>query len=259
MKKLLIMALLVLALVVTAVACDKTPETPADTTVADTEAPTEEATTEEETTEEATTEEETTEEETTEEATTEEETTEEVTTEEETTEEVTTEEETTEELNTYEVDLSTVTATGNWPTVDVPVPGSVFGEAHCIALHYGSVALGEMDLSKYSKVTVTYATPDDATVPGAGDQYNKTAKRVMLLNASPAAEGTFECLPEESAIVAYNQYERSPASLTVTTVEIDLTEVDYNGQLYLTFDFRDANNAQAAEGYLVWLTGVVFS
>lgn len=249
MKKLLIMALLVLALVVTAVACDKTPETPADTTVADTEAPTEEATTEEETTEEATTEEETTEE-----ATTEEETTEEVTT-----EEVTTEEETTEELNTYEVDLSTVTATGNWPTVDVPVPGSVFGEAHCIALHYGSVALGEMDLSQYSKVTVTYATPDDATVPGAGDQYNKTAKRVMLLNAPPAAEGTFECLPEESAIVAYNQYDRSPASLTLTTVEIDLTEVDYNGQLYLTFDFRDANNAQAAEGYLVWLTGVVFS
>ena len=175
------------------------------------------------------------------------------------TEEATTEEETTEELNTYEVDLSTVTATGNWPTVDVPVPGSVFGEAHCIALHYGSVALGEMDLSQYSKVTVTYATPDDATVPGAGDQYNKTAKRVMLLNAPPAAEGTFECLPEESAIVAYNQYERSPASLTVTTVEIDLTEVTYNGQLYLTFDFRDANNAQAAEGYLVWLTGVVFS
>ena len=164
-----------------------------------------------------------------------------------------------EVVEPYTVDLSTVTATGNWPTVDVPVPGSVFGEAHCIALHYGSVALGEMDLSQYSKVTVTYATPDDATVPGAGDQYNKTAKRVMLLNAPSAAEGTFECLPEESAIVAYNQYERSPASLTVTTVEIDLTEVDYNGQLYLTFDFRDANNAQAAEGYLVWLTGVVFS
>ena len=167
MKKLLIMALLVLALVVTAVACDKTPETPADTTVADTEAPTEEATTEEETTEEATTEEETTEEETTEEATT--------------------EEETTEELNTYEVDLSTVTATGNWPTVDVPVPGSVFGEAHCIALHYGSVALGEMDLSKYSKVTVTYATPDDATVPGAG-------RRIMSAPAVAKAAISFRVM-----------------------------------------------------------------
>ena len=159
----------------------------------------------------------------------------------------------------YEVDLSTVGATGNYPVVDVPVPGSVFGKDHCFALHYGSIALGEMDLSKYSKVTVTYATPDDATVPGASDQYNKTGKRVMLLNAPSAAEGTFECLPEESAIVAYNQYEMSPASLTLTTVEIDLTEVTYNGQLYLTFDYRDANNAQAAEGFLVWLTGVVFS
>ena len=167
--------------------------------------------------------------------------------------------ETPEVVEPYTVDLSTVTATGNWPTVDVPVPGSVFGMDHCIALHYGSVALGEMDLSQYSKVTVTYATPDDATVPGAGDQYNKTAKRVMLLNAPSAAEGTFECLPEESAIVAYNQYERSPASLTVTTVEIDLTEVTYNGQLYLTFDFRDANNNQAAEGFLVWLTGISFA
>ena len=254
MKKLLLIAILMLALVVAVVACDKTPDV-TDTTAEDTtvETPTEEATTEE------TTEETTTEEETTEEATTEEETTEEVTTEEETTEEETTEEVTTEPDNTYEVDLSTVGATGNWPTVDNPVPGAVFGEEHCIALHYGSINLGEMDLSKYSKVTVTYATPDDATVPGASDQYNKTGKRVLLLNAPSASQGTFEYLPEESAIITSAQYQMSPASLTTTTVEIDLTEVDYNGQLYLTFDYRDADNGQAAEGFLVWVTGISFS
>ena len=155
-----------------------------------------------------------------------------------------------------EIDLSTVTSTGNYPTVDVPVPGSVFGTDHCFALHYGSINLGEIDLSRYSKVIVTYATPDDATVPGASDQYNKTGKRVLLLNAPSASESTFEYLPEESAIITSTQYEMSPASLTTTTVEIDLTNVTYNGTVYLTFDYRDAENGQAATGFLVWVTGI---
>jgi hypothetical protein len=155
-----------------------------------------------------------------------------------------------------ELDLSTLTSTGNYPTVDVPVPGSVFGTDHCFALHYGSINLGEIDLSRYSKVIVTYATPDDATVPGASDQYNMTGKRVLLLNAPSASQGTFEYLPEESAIITSTQYEMSPASLTTTTVEIDLTNVTYNGTVYLTFDYRDAENGQAANGFLVWVTGI---
>ena len=158
-----------------------------------------------------------------------------------------------------EIDLSTVTSTGNYPTVDVPVPGSVFGTDHCFALHYGSINLGEIDLSRYSKVIVTYATPDDATVPGASDQYNKTGKRVLLLNAPSASQGTFEYLPEESAIITSTQYEMSPASLTTTTVEIDLTNVTYNGTVYLTFDYRDAENGQAATGFLVWVTGITLA
>ena len=166
MKKLLLIAILMLALVLTAVACDKTPDGE-DTTVADTtvetptEAPTEEPT-EEVTTEEPTTEEVTTEEPTTEEVTTEEPTTEEVTTEEPTTEEVTTEEPTDEVVEPVDIDLTTVTATGSWPTVDVPVNAPALGlgeDQHVIALHYGSIVLGEMDLSKFSKVTVTYVTP----------------------------------------------------------------------------------------------------
>ena len=158
-----------------------------------------------------------------------------------------------------ELDLSTLTSTGNYPTVDVPVPGSVFGTDHCFALHYGSINLGEIDLSRYSKVIVTYATPDDATVPGASDQYNMTGKRVLLLNAPSASQGTFEYLPEESAIITSTQYEMSPASLTTTTVEIDLTNVTYNGTVYLTFDYRDAQNGQAATGFLVWVTGITLA
>ena len=167
--------------------------------------------------------------------------------------------ETPEVVEPYTVDLSTVTATGNYPTVDVPVPGSVFGTDHCFALHYGSINLGEIDLSRYSKVIVTYATPDDATVPGASDQYNMTGKRVLLLNAPSASQGTFEYLPEESAIITSTQYEMSPASLTTTTVEIDLTNVTYNGTVYLTFDYRDAENGQAATGFLVWVTGITLA
>ena len=158
-----------------------------------------------------------------------------------------------------ELDLSTLTSTGNYPTVDVPVPGSVFGTDHCFALHYGSINLGEIDLSRYSKVIVTYATPDEATVPGASDQYNQTGKRVLLLNAPSESQGTFEYLPEESAIITSTQYELSPASLTTTTVEIDLTNVTYNGTVYLTFDYRDAENGQAATGFLVWVTGITLA
>jgi hypothetical protein len=43
------------------------------------------------------------------------------------------------------------------------------------------------------------------------------------------------------------------------TVEIDLTNVDYNGQLYLSFDFRNAENAFGALGYLVFVTDITFA
>ena len=157
------------------------------------------------------------------------------------------------------IDLSAVTSTGSYPTVDNPIPGSLFGAAHCYALHYGSINLGEMDLSKYSKVTITYSTPDDATVPTASAEYNMTGKRVLLLNAPSAAEGTFEYLPEESAIITSTQYELSPASLIPTTVEIDLSEITYNGDVYLTFDFRNPNNEIAVNAYVVWLIDITFS
>ena len=156
------------------------------------------------------------------------------------------------------IDLSAVTSTGNYPTVDYPISGSLFGADHCYALHYGSINLGEMDLSQYSKVTITYSTPDDATVPTASAEYNMTGKRVLLLNAPSAAEGTFEYLPEESAIITSTQYELSPASLIPTTVEIDLSEITYNGDVYLTFDFRDPNNGVAVNAYVVWVIGIIF-
>ena len=43
------------------------------------------------------------------------------------------------------------------------------------------------------------------------------------------------------------------------TVEIDLTDVDYNGQVVLSFDARNENNEFGAIGYLVYVMGITLS
>ena len=162
------------------------------------------------------------------------------------------------------VDLTTVGITGSYPTVDVPINAGSLGltEGHVITLHYGSINLGEMDLSQYSKVTVTYATPCGvANGQDMNAEYEATGKRVLLLNAPSEiqAGSAFELLPAEDAIVATAPYEISPTYTQIMTVEIDLTNVDYNGQLYLSFDFRNADNAFGALGYLVFVTDITFA
>ena len=255
MKKLLVLLALCMALSVVLIACD-THEQPMDETT--------EGTTEAPTTEAPTTEEPTTEEPTTEEPTTEEPTTEEPTTEEPTTEEPTTEEQTTEPDNSWDVDFSKAPISGSYaePWAGNQLIPSLSAQDLIYVVHYGSINLGEVDLSKYSKVTVTYATPVGGDSAG-GDfatQYEATAKRVMLLNTASAIQdgSAFEYLPEESAIIASAQYSMSATHMALTTVEIDLSAIDYNGQTYLTFDFRDANNAFGATSYLIVVTDIVF-
>ena len=169
-----------------------------------------------------------------------------------------------ETVEPLEVDLTTVGITGSYPTVDNPINGTALGlsaDAHVISLHYGSINLGDVDLSKYSKVTVAYATPTDEFAEGMNDQYNATGKRVLLLNAlSAIQDGTpFEYLPSDGAIIATNHYEQSASLLAITTVDIDLSEIDYNGPVYLTFDARNASNEFGAIGYMVWVVGITFA
>ena len=259
MKKLLVLLALCMVISVALVACDNGEQPGEQTTAGTTEAPT----TEEPTTEEPTTEEPTTEAPTTEEPTTEEPTTEEPTTEEPTTEEATTEAPAQPD-NSWDVDFSKAPISGSYPE---PWAGnqlipSLSAQDLIYVVHYGSINLGEVDLSKYSKVTVTYATPVGGDSAG-GDfaaQYEATAKRVMLLNTASAIQenSAFEYLPEDSAIIASAQYSMSATHMALTTVEIDLSAIDYNGQTYLTFDFRDANNAFGATSYLIVVTDIVF-
>ena len=177
-------------------------------------------------------------------------------------EETTAEPETEAPDNTLNVDLTTSTISGSWKA---PMDGAGLGlpaGTLVVALHYGSMDLGELDLSQYSKLTVTYATPaGELNGSNFDDEYEATGKRVLLLNKWSALQSgaEFELLPEEDAIITSTQYEKSPVFGQTMTVEIDLTAVDYNGQVILSFDARNADNGFGALGYLVYVIGVSLS
>ncbi|MBO5511361.1 MAG: hypothetical protein J6B24_06475 [Clostridia bacterium] len=181
------------------------------------------------------------------------------------TEEITTEEETTEEVTepeTLEVDLEKVTVSSSlalfeslFTTADkdtcVDDLVDVFGNPAVedgvkIPLVYqGAIHLGDIDLSKYKKVTVTYAT---SSASGTVADYETTQKRAMLTQADTKGELS----PAEDAIIAFAVYYIPSTTWQLTTVEIDLTNVDYSGALFLTFDFTEGVNLYHA------VTGVVF-
>lgn len=176
-----------------------------------------------------------------------------------------TEEETTEEVTepeTLEVDLEKVTISSSlslfeshFTTADkdtcVDDLVDVFGEPAVkdgvkIPLVYqGAICLGDIDLSKYKKVTITYAT---SSAPGTVADYETTQKRAMLTRAD--TKGALS--PAEDAIIASAVYSIPSTTWQLTTVEIDLTNVDYSGALFLTFDFTEGVNLYHA------VTGVVF-
>ena len=246
MKKLVLLAVLLLALVFAVVACNQAPASN-DTTVADTtvETPTEEATTQEAITEEVTTEEVTTEEVTTEEAATEE-----ATTEETTTEEVTEAE--TPAVEKLVIDISTTVAVATeeaWianqhllgPRV---LADDTTGQINAINVHnnnflgdtgYGNVivggyvSVGEIDLSKYSSVTLLVAGGGAGQTSEAwiedtnGNKLNE--KNASFTAGAVGVEGT----------------------QTIRTITIDLS-TDYNGEV--RFLFTQAN--------VVTIVGITF-
>ena len=174
-------------------------------------------------------------------------------------------EETTEEVTepeTLEVDLEKVTISSSlslfeshFTTADkdtcVDDLVDVFGEPAIkdgvkIPLVYqGAIHLGDIDLSKYKKVTITYAT---SAASGTVADYETTQKRAMLTLADTKGELS----PAEDAIIASAVYSIPSTTWQLTTVEIDLTGVDYSGALFLTFDFTEGVNLYHA------VTGVVF-
>ena len=95
-------------------------------------------------------------------------------------------------------------------------------------LHQGSIYLGELDLSKYSKVVIMWGCDNSDVTLG---HYNNNANnRIMLLNADMNGTTT----PADGTIIAGGTYVLG--GWAVQAFEIDLTDVNYNGPVYIGID-----------------------
>ena len=100
-------------------------------------------------------------------------------------------------------------------------------------LHQGSIDLGKIDLSLYSKVVVYWGSDaSDVTI----NAYNANANnRFMLVTTDK--NGLMS--PDESTVIAATTYRLHGWHLKA--VEIDLNGVDYSGPVFLTDDSLPGN------------------
>ena len=95
-------------------------------------------------------------------------------------------------------------------------------------LHQGSIGLGEIDLSKYSKAVIKFGV-DNSEVT-LGHHGNNANNRIMLVNA----DVNMVMSPAADQVIAAADY--IPQGWALVEIEIDLTGVDYNGPVYVTYD-----------------------
>jgi hypothetical protein len=95
-------------------------------------------------------------------------------------------------------------------------------------LHQGAVGIGEIDLSKYSKVIVKYGI--DGTQVTIDKHTANGTNRIMLTNVDTHMTNS----PANENVIASVDY--TPSGWALTAIEIDLTAVDYNGPVFLTWD-----------------------
>ena len=95
-------------------------------------------------------------------------------------------------------------------------------------LHQGAVGIGEIDLSKYSKAIISYGIDNSPVTVG---HYEANANNRIMLSK---VDNHMSNAPAEEDIIASATYTLEGWSLV--TIEIDLTEVDYNGPVFVTYD-----------------------
>ncbi|MBO5042592.1 MAG: leucine-rich repeat protein [Clostridia bacterium] len=95
-------------------------------------------------------------------------------------------------------------------------------------LHQGAVGIGEIDLSKYSKAIISYGIDNSPVTVG---HYEANANNRIMLSK---VDNHMSNVPAEEDIIASATYTLEGWSLV--TIEIDLTEVDYNGPVFVTYD-----------------------
>ena len=95
-------------------------------------------------------------------------------------------------------------------------------------LHQGAIYVGELDLSKFSKVIIfngTYAGPITQ------NHYNNNANNRFILSK---VDNNMTNSPAEADIIASATY--TLHGWAVEPFVIDLTDIDYNGPVYVTWD-----------------------
>ena len=95
-------------------------------------------------------------------------------------------------------------------------------------LHQGAVGVGEIDLSKYSKVIVYCGCDASGVTQG---HYDANANNRIILTS---ADASMTNSPSDEIIIAATTY--TLHGWTPAAVEIDLTGIDYNGPVFITYD-----------------------
>ncbi len=99
-------------------------------------------------------------------------------------------------------------------------------------MHAGAIYLGKIDLSQYSKAFVSY-TMDGSTA--TKNNWNATQKRISLTSADSHNQREVS----ENIIISKATNSFPSASWKLRTIEIPLTTVTYNGDVYLTIDYPE--------------------
>ena len=95
-------------------------------------------------------------------------------------------------------------------------------------IHQGAIGMGVVDLSKYNKVVIYFGCDNGGTTQ---DRYNKNPhNRIMLTRVD--TDGKMS--PESKDIIAYADY--TLQGWRVSAIEIDLSQVNYKGPVYITID-----------------------
>ena len=95
-------------------------------------------------------------------------------------------------------------------------------------LHQGAVGVGEIDLSKYSKVIVYCGCDASAVTQG---HYDANANNRIIISK---VDSNMSNAPAEADIIASVTY--TLHGWTPEAVEIDLSGIDYNGPVFITYD-----------------------
>ncbi len=151
-------------------------------------------------------------------------------------------------IDDYTVPQENWVISGHRPGIQDSTDGMVAagGVASGALLHQGSIYLGEIDLSKYSKVVIYWGCDNS---PATIERYEANANnRIMLLNAEMVNVTT----PADGTIIAGSTYELK--GWAVTPIEIDLTGIDYNGPVYVAIDTLPGTFALFSEVTFVGLT-----